>query len=875
MITNFAPIKNLGWHCVKISLINKRNKFAKQHPLFVLDAIFKTALRLAGLRGLQYCFHPSSSPFGNRVRKNFYYNIEFIFPSAEPAQISSFLSSLNKYLSDPENNFKMNSTGEIWQESMEGLVSSSNFTECPKEICLDFLTPFPFKPSDNKRRWMIGKSKFFNAFCRRANSFFDLNLTLSDDLLSEITIHPYYWNYEEFRHNSQSSKGTQFLNGMTGPLYLKGNLEKIMPLLLLCSRIHTGRRVATGQGYYKLDTEVPYFDALLKNDYALGAAASKINRDSDLSSELERDYGSIEKAVFEMRDRILMGEFTCSAAVPFEMHKPYGGSRIIGTCPPEDTLTQKLLHQLLSPVMDRMFEHSSVGFRKGRSREDAKRMIRQAIREGCRYVFESDIDSFFDEIDRPTMLRKLQDALPQADHMTFKALKSCVNAGLVDEDRQDAKGLVQGSSLSPLLSNLYLDGVDERMEELGYRFIRYADDFVVLARSKEECRKAYEDMRLTLAPLGLSLKEQKTRISNIDPGFRFLGIDLDSDIAWENIEQAQLKRTVYVCNHFASLGVDIDCLAVKKNGTAIARIPFARTNEIVVYGNSSVSTKLIQKCSYEKIPVTFCTPSGYYINTLYPDSRQYHITSGKHMARYESMSDTNKAKAARKLVSAKINNYRQWLSSRGAACDISDKLKSIEKSVQDASGNSTLMGIEGNAARLCFSVFNSFIMDSTMRSHVRLPRSKPDQLNALLDFCYTLLFNRINSLLRVRGLNPYLGILHSSKNNYESLVADLQEPFRARMDRFALRLLNKNIITAKDFEPVTAKKFKLNGRSMGKILESFEKEMCIRIATEAGTFAQLLDAQVQNLRNWVMDRDELKFFRSGERNLSLGEVEII
>lgn len=873
MNTELDSLYSLNWYCAEISLINKRNKYAKQHPLFVLDAIFKAALRRCGLRGLSYCFHPLGETFGSRVCKDFCYNVEFIFPSATLGQIESFLYALGEHLSDPLNNFELQRIGEIRPENLHGL-SAPDISDTSAELCLDFLTPFPFKPTDSKRRWMIGKWKFFNAFCNRVNCFFDLDLKLGDEFLQGISVHPYYWDYEEFRHKSQSGGGVQYLNGMTGPLYLKGELEKVLPLLMLCSRIHAGRRVATGQGYYELKTDIPYFDKLLKSDYSLGLAASRINRDNDFPVELERDYGSIENALFEMRDRILGGNFSCSPAMPFEMHKPYGGSRTIGTCPPEDTLSQKLLHQTLSPVMDRMFEHSSVGFRKGRSRKEAKRMIQQAIREGCRYVFESDIDSFFDGIDRRIMLQKLRESLPLADRMTLRALESCIKAGLAGEG-EDAKGLVQGSSLSPLLSNLYLDSVDERMDELGYRFIRYADDFIVLARSEEECRQAQEDMRMALEPLGLCLKKEKTRINNIDPGFKFLGIELDSDLAWENIEQAQLKRTVYVCNHFASLGVDVDCLALKKDGNVLARIPFDRTNEIVIYGNSATSTKLIQKCSYEKIPITFCTPSGHYINTLYPDSRRYHITSGTHMARYDSLSETKREEAAKGLIGAKISNYIQWFEARGIEEDFIRRLKGFEQNAYAAQGKASVMGIEGSAARLCFSIFNSLILDSSLRSEERKPRSKPDQLNALLDFSYTLLFNRINSMLRVRGLNPYLGILHSSKNNYESLVADFQEPFRARMDRFVLRLLNKNIITSKDFEVLTPTKFKLCSSSMSKVLEHFEREMCIRIATESGTFAQLLDAQVQNLRNWVMQRDDLKFFRSGERNLTLNEVEII
>ncbi|WP_027180402.1 CRISPR-associated endonuclease Cas1 [Maridesulfovibrio bastinii] len=874
MTSDFSSFYSLNWHSIKISLTNTRNKFAKQHPLFVLDAIFKSALRKSGQRGLKYCFHPIGKTFGNRMRKSFRYDVEFIFPEAEPQNVDAFIDGLTDHLADPENNFELCHVGQVCNEQLAEIESVSPVNGSMNEVCLEFQTPFAFTPADKTRGWMIDKERFFSSLCRQVNNLFGLNFELEPEFFAEVEVHPYYWVYEQFGQKSKSGAGVRYINGMTGPLYLKGRLEKIMPLLQLCSQVHAGRRGATGLGFYLLKAEVPYFDALLRDDYSLGAAASRLDRDNDFSASLERDYGSIGNAVFAMRDHILNGEFQCSPAAPFEINKPLGGRRTLGTFSSEDSLAQKLLHRLLSPVLDRMFEHSSVGFRKGRSREDAKRMIQQAIRQGCRYVFESDIDSFFDDIDRSTMLRKLRGVLPQADKMTFRALESCINAGLENEV-DSTKGLVQGSSLSPLLSNLYLDSVDERMDEHGYRFIRYADDFVVLAHSEDEWRKACEDMQDSLEPLGLQLKEGKTHISCIDPGFKFLGIELDSDLAWENIEQAHLKRTVYVCNHFASLGVDVDCLAIRKSGSVIARVPFERTNEIVVYGNSAVSTKLIQKCSYEKIPITFCTPSGHYTNTLYPESKNFHVISGQHLARHNSMVQVERELICKRLISAKINNYIKWLSSRELHEDVISNLEYYLKRVSQATAKEHLFGIEGNAAKVCFAALNDLILDDSFRSENRIKLSKPDRLNTLLDCCYSLLFNRINSMLRVRGMNPYLGILHSDENNYESLVADLQEPFRARMDRFAVRLLNKNIITEKDFENVTPIKFKLSGRSMGKVLEHFEREMCIRIATESGTFAQLVDAQVQNLRNWVYERDDLKFFRSGERNLTLGEVEII
>jgi CRISPR-associated protein Cas1 len=81
------------------------------------------------------------------------------------------------------------------------------------------------------------------------------------------------------------------------------------------------------------------------------------------------------------------------------------------------------------------------------------------------------------------------------------------------------KGLLQGSPLSPLLSNLYLDDFDEQLAAMGYRVVRYGDDFVIMLRSAEEGKVALADIRLLLEPLGLSLKEEKTLLQPLDMGF--------------------------------------------------------------------------------------------------------------------------------------------------------------------------------------------------------------------------------------------------------------------------------------------------------------------------------------------------------------------
>jgi CRISPR-associated protein Cas1 len=146
-----------------------------------------------------------------------------------------------------------------------------------------------------------------------------------------------------------------------------------------------------------------------------------------------------------------------------------------------------------------------------------------------------------------------------------------------------------------------------------------------------------------------------------------------------------------------------------------------------------------------------------------------------------------------------------------------------------------------------------------------LPREKPDRWNVLLDFGYTRLFARLNVLLCVRGLNPYLGFLHSPANNYESLVCDLQEPFRARCDRWVLRLVNLRQARSEDFESDTRGGLRLTREATRRLLQAWEQEMDTRWGGDAGTLEQLLHAQVEAVREWVFTRGGLRLYRPHSR----------
>lgn len=151
---------------------------------------------------------------------------------------------------------------------------------------------------------------------------------------------------------------------------------------------------------------------------------------------------------------------------------------------------------------------------------------------------------------------------------------------------------------------------------------------------------------------------------------------------------------------------------------------------------------------------------------------------------------------------------------------------------------------------------------SGFASAARTPHLKPDALNAVLDFSYWLLFTRVNVLLRARGLNPYLGFLHSAQDHYESLVYDLVEPFRARVDRMVLLALHRREVQLQQLTPPQdgAPGWRLGREAMGALAEAFERELATQRAGDPGSWLELLIAQVRLVESWACDGHQLRLY---------------
>ena len=861
-----SPLYAISWHKVRLQLKNIRNVFAREHPLSIFHAVFLSTAGRCNFDKEGFFFHPLEKKLPERICKNEMYDLELVFPISSPMDIALFLKALTEHLADPKNNFEIIDVGTPEKRTLANLEREwGEVKDDEEQICLEFVTPFPFQPKSKDRKWLVDRDLFFRQLANRLKRFYGVEVP--PEVWQDIRLLPYYWEYLNIKHKSKSNQGQQFIHGAVGPLYLRGPVCRVLPLLLACAELHGGRRIGNGQGCYVLKKRRPFFDEQVGDLHCFQRFAARLDQESDMADDIAEAYLDKPAALTRLHDDMVKCCLEPRPANGFYVDKRRGGQRLIATLDLQDYLVHKFLASILTPVVDRMFENASVGFRAGRSRDTARKMIRKACSEGYCYVLESDIAAFFDRINWDILVEKLVHCLPLGDMLTLELLKQVIHIPLAvaGKEVERSRGLVQGSPLSPLLSNLYLDSFDEEMEQRGFRLVRYGDDFLVLTRSQEEAEQALTTIREILEPLKLLLKEEKTKTAPVDLGFTFLGISFDAGLDEDYVADSALGKTLYIRHQYAFAGIDGDSLVIRKDKELQARLPLKRISEIVVLGTNTISSRLLGKCAREKIPVSFCSPMGYYYSTLRPDSKHHLQRAARHGSVFSTLEEEEKIQIARRIVTAKLHNYLAWFrerwpaESRGLVHRVETSIASLAK----ADAVEKIRGYEGEAARRMFSFVNRLCKHTDFHCKKRKKRAREDFYNSLLDFAYSLLFTRLNVLLRSQGLNPYLGILHSHKDNYESLVCDLQEPFRCRMDRFVVKTVNREIIKPDDFEKKENGTFWMKSSAVGKFIQAFEREMGVRLTGDGGTLKQLLTAQVRSVQDWVQGREGLCFYESG------------
>jgi len=225
----------------------------------------------------------------------------------------------------------------------------------------------------------------------------------------------------------------------------------------------------------------------------------------------------------ELLTSLLKGSYKPYPVKRVEIPKENGKTRKLGIPTLTDRVIQQAILQVLSPIYEEQFSDTSYGFRPNRGCHDALRKCQEYANEGYWYVIDMDLEKFFDTVNKSMLIEILSRTIK--DNRVISLIQKFLNAGIMDKGMfiKSEEGVPQGGPISPLLANVMLNELDQKLEEWGYRFVRYADDLMIFTKSKRAAERQYKRVsKFIEGKLKLKINKEKTRISKLNE-VKYLG----------------------------------------------------------------------------------------------------------------------------------------------------------------------------------------------------------------------------------------------------------------------------------------------------------------------------------------------------------------
>jgi len=868
------------------------------------------------LSDVQVVLNPVISDHPPILSKGQTFEVDLLIASTKDIQSASasVLRFLHHHLG-PHNPLHMTGSTPLPQPPSPQVPNAPPSHEAMAEVMLAFATPLPFRRETDSRT-QLSPATLGQMLAQRSRQVW--GATAAETFQSLWNTQPIdhllcgYWKFVDIpRASASQNRGIntqerrsrlsnnpaepdttihlQHHSGCLGRLYARQVSPDLMAWLQALGpwHLHSSAGVSVWGQYTATSETQPWFDPQLADVQALVSVAEATFRSYDVppnhATQLRKSSQPAPPQTEAEMALLLAQELSCGSWQPevtegFSIPKANGHTRLVERLCLRDLVVHKRLGGMLAPVLDASFSPNSLGYRKGLSRHDATQRIRQLMREGYRWVVESDIEDFFPSADHQRIEAALDRIIPRADNtlrtLIARAMRApCRRNDFGSEQLAPAtatastrpQGLAQGAPLSPLLANLLLDHLDKALEPIARdAMVRYADDFVLLARSQAQAEQLLHHVTTEVADLGLRLSAEKTHITRIEEGFDFLGEHFDLDHLEDPLTaDAGQRKPLIITDSYLHLGLNGQALDIRRDNKLIDTVPLRRISEVIIFGRNSLSTALMQRLAEHKVPLSVALNGGYQIAVLHPDSRRYHEIAWQQSRWYYSLNDASRLSIAQAFLVAKLNGYRALVRKRSPIC--APTVAQIDQSVNALGGCSTidqLRGYEGLAAKATFAWLQNQIR-ADLRPHFqskRRARGGLDRLNSLLNFGYYLSYTRLNGLLRAHGINPYLGFLHDSLDDYETLVADLQELVRPFVDRLIIQLVNMGHIGPNGFEQ-TDRGLYLTKPSARIMAREFERTMGQRVINQR--LGDMLVTQIRQLRAFMCEGAPLWLFHFG------------
>lgn len=586
-----------------------------------------------------------------------------------------------------------------------------------------------------------------------------------------------------------------------------------------------------------------------------------------------------------LKQSIRNGSYAPKTVILKDLLTKKGKLRTIALFSTVDRFLLRATHQKLERQLVPTFSQHSYAFRDGVGTLDAVKAAAQFVREGKCWTAEVDIHSYFDNIPHEQLIKQLCQRFDDAAFLNF--LTKYLKIGLLKDGDfwNNSIGVIQGSPISPLLGNLYLDAFDQFCEESGLSFYRFGDDIRVFGESYEQSENLMQTVLDYLTnELNLPIAKEKCgifpAIGRNMLGYLLVetssGLEIQRNTRQNKVQHYQWHSSSLQQreNSYHIIGDGIltkkDYAMLFENQESKVHLPVECVHSINIHSDLTFSSNFFYFANRNSLVVNFFDRFGNYQGSFQPERSSTTLTVP--LLQMQTYHDKEKRLVlAKQIILAGIHNYRANVRYYGKRYS-EDRLKKVidlladcMKQINAAESVQGVMLIEAKARKLYFSVYNDMLPDDDFTFTKRSRRPPKDAINALISFGNMFLYNELATIINQSPLDIRISFLHSSGRRYRSLNLDIAEIFKPIIvDRVIFSLINLRMIfeTAHFTYEENGAVF-LNPEGKQMFLRWLRKKLH-QILTVNGkkiSYQSLMREEIQHLVSYFSDGTDYKPFR--------------
>ena len=549
-----------------------------------------------------------------------------------------------------------------------------------------------------------------------------------------------------------------------------------------------------------------------------------------------------------------------------------------------DRLLLRILQQSLQLIVDAESSRYSFAYQIGKGIVEAVKCAASFIECGKEYVVELDIKDFFEYINHDRLLHILRNKVEDA--RVYDLLKKYIECS-VESDFQLTKKkceIMQGSAISPLLSNLYLQEFDSWMEEQGYSFVRFADNINIYISNPQEGNHVLETVSQKLGEYKLQINENKKGIypacSRIYLGYcfekknnqvlvrKFQKIAQNRYHKWHTSVIEKIDQNYHIVNQGVLSRRDYTLLF--ENEEKKVYIPMEVAESINIYSNVELSNRILEELSKRNLNLNIYNKYGVYQGSFYSARQRNRMKCL--LKQVECYQDTKKRlEYAKKMDIASLHNLRcnlRYYQKKKSSINLKEYIEEISsyiKEMNEANNVEQVLLIEARSRQKYYQSWNIIINDENFLYTQRSKRPPRDELNAMISFGNVYLYQRFAHIIHKSQMDIRISFVHSAMKRYENLNLDMADIFKpVIVDRVIFRMIHKRMISADEhFQKDDCGGTFLNEQGKRIMLEALEWKLkqVVTVDGKPYTYERLLSREVQNLEQSLIEGKKYKAFK--------------